>query len=75
MCFVTIVGITGDQGKMMPSTEQNRPLSDEQPTTTPDNKNTTAENADATPREIGGPRGLEPTRYGDWERNGRCTDF
>ena len=27
------------------------------------------------PREIGGPKGPEPTRYGDWERNGRCTDF
>lgn len=27
------------------------------------------------PREIGGPAGPEPTRYGDWERNGRCTDF
>lgn len=27
------------------------------------------------PREIGGPKGLEPTRYGDWEVGGRCTDF
>jgi hypothetical protein len=27
------------------------------------------------PKEIGGPTGPEPTRYGDWERNGRCTDF
>lgn len=27
------------------------------------------------PQERGGPRGLEPTRYGDWERKGRCTDF
>lgn len=27
------------------------------------------------PKEIGGPKGPEPTRYGDWERNGRCTDF
>ena len=27
------------------------------------------------PREIGGPKGPEPTRYGDWEYNGRCTDF
>ncbi len=27
------------------------------------------------PREIGGPKGLEPTRYGDWERKGRCIDF
>ncbi|MBI2802290.1 MAG: DUF1674 domain-containing protein [Gammaproteobacteria bacterium] len=27
------------------------------------------------PLEIGGPKGLEPTRYGDWERKGRCVDF
>ena len=26
-------------------------------------------------KEIGGPEGLEPTRYGDWERKGRCIDF
>ncbi len=25
--------------------------------------------------EHGGPRGPEPTRYGDWERKGRCIDF
>ncbi|MBC8794043.1 MAG: DUF1674 domain-containing protein [Tagaea sp. CACIAM 22H2] len=25
--------------------------------------------------EIGGPEGPEPTRYGDWERGGRCFDF
>ncbi|GMR51369.1 hypothetical protein PMAYCL1PPCAC_21564, partial [Pristionchus mayeri] len=25
--------------------------------------------------EIGGPQGPEPTRYGDWERKGRCSDF
>jgi hypothetical protein len=25
--------------------------------------------------EIGGPRGPEPTRYGDWERNGIVSDF
>ena len=25
--------------------------------------------------EYGGPKGLEPTRYGDWEKNGRCIDF
>ena len=27
------------------------------------------------PKEIGGPAGPEPTRYGDWEINGRCVDF
>lgn len=26
-------------------------------------------------REIGGRDGPEPTRYGDWEKNGRCIDF
>lgn len=25
--------------------------------------------------EKGGTDGLEPTRYGDWEHNGRCSDF
>lgn len=25
--------------------------------------------------EKGGPKGLEPTRYGDWERGGRTYDF
>ena len=26
-------------------------------------------------KEIGGPKGPEPTRYGDWERNGIVSDF
>jgi len=25
--------------------------------------------------EVGGPKGPEPTRYGDWEKKGRCIDF
>ena len=29
---------------------------------------------DAVP-EIGGRKGLEPTRYGDWEKDGKCVDF
>jgi hypothetical protein len=39
-------------------------------------------NDDATPRdgikparEIGGRDGPDPTRYGDWEKAGRCIDF
>ena len=27
------------------------------------------------PPEVGGPAGPEPTRFGDWEQKGRCTDF
>ncbi|MAA75302.1 MAG: DUF1674 domain-containing protein [Salinisphaeraceae bacterium] len=26
-------------------------------------------------KEFGGPKGPEPTRYGDWEKQGRCIDF
>ena len=28
-----------------------------------------------SPTELHGPKGPEPTRYGDWEQKGRCTDF
>ncbi len=47
----------------------------------PDNK---AENEETEPHdtepeerptEIGGRGGLDPTRYGDWEKAGRCIDF
>ncbi|MDX1711899.1 MAG: DUF1674 domain-containing protein [Rhodovibrionaceae bacterium] len=26
-------------------------------------------------KEVGGPEGPEPTRFGDWERKGICYDF
>ncbi len=29
----------------------------------------------ALPPELGGPKGLEPTRYGDWEKKGITSDF
>ena len=34
-----------------------------------------AEPAEERQVEIGGPPGPEPTRFGDWEQKGRCTDF
>ena len=33
------------------------------------------EKREQLPVEIGGRGGLDPTRYGDWEKNGRCIDF
>jgi len=42
---------------------------------THDDATTPGEAAARRPREIGGPKGPEPTRYGDWERKGRCVDF
>lgn len=34
-----------------------------------------AKGPEQMPGEIGGPRGPEPTRFGDWEFKGRCSDF
>ena len=40
---------------------------------------TTSDQPETKPKaklaEIGGPKGPEPTRYGDWEKKGRCIDF
>ncbi|MDQ3617989.1 MAG: DUF1674 domain-containing protein [Pseudomonadota bacterium] len=48
------------------------------PATTPAGEGVAADVAagDATTdREYGGRDGPDPTRYGDWEKNGRCIDF
>ncbi|GAB3733729.1 hypothetical protein GCM10028862_16300 [Luteimonas pelagia] len=34
-----------------------------------------AADAKTPQREVGGRDGPEPTRFGDWEKNGRCIDF
>ncbi len=34
-----------------------------------------AANDKPLPKEEGGPSGLEPTRYGDWEKKGIASDF
>jgi hypothetical protein len=47
-------------------TDDTKPTSQQPETETP---------APKLPKEIGGPKGPEPTRYGDWEQKGRCTDF
>ena len=36
---------------------------------------TTRPDGSDMPREINGPKGPEPTRYGDWEQKGRCSYF
>ena len=44
-------------------------------TAKPSESPTTKPEKPVLPKEIGGPKGPEPTRYGDWERNGRVSDF
>ncbi len=52
--------------KPAPAAKPQEPVPAEPPTT-----------AGAPPkvREIGGRKGPDPTRYGDWEKDGRCIDF
>jgi hypothetical protein len=52
-----------------------RPSSRELQESAPDRSPHSTPAPQAPPREIGGPSGPEPTRYGDWERKGRCIDF
>ena len=65
-----------------PAEESNRPSPkhiEDKPSTAADKplpgKPADAPEPSARPTEHGGPPGPEPTRYGDWERKGRCTDF
>ena len=52
---------------------KNKPeLPNSKPGSKPDD---TAAEASERPREIGGRKGPDPTRYGDWEKGGRCIDF
>jgi hypothetical protein len=45
------------------------------PEKTPEAQPEPVTDAGGKPSEFGGPSGPEPTRYGDWERKGRCIDF
>lgn len=52
-------------------------MTDDEPKKTEKGQSEAAETPakDGKPKELGGPEGPEPTRFGDWERNGRCYDF
>ena len=50
-----------------PAAEAEKPAADAKPTAPPEKPKKV--------EEIGGPPGPEPTRYGDWQFNGKVTDF
>ncbi len=58
--------------------EQNRPKAEVDPTEQA-GKATPTESKDKVtgekPKEYGGPKGPEPTRYGDWQTKGIVSDF
>ncbi len=49
----------------MTTPKPQEPTKPQQPTPLPE----------AAEEEFGGQKGPEPTRFGDWEKSGRCTDF
>ena len=56
-----------------------RPAADAPATPGPDRPTAPSDPAMTGPQqpagEQGGPKGPEPTRFGDWEKGGRCFDF
>lgn len=52
-----------------------KPQPETPPPASPAGQSAPAPAAAARKPEIGGPKGPEPTRYGDWEKSGRCVDF
>jgi len=79
VCFGTIVEMTRASDKPAPrNNSENSPTAPAKPSPTEPRPNSAPDqqpNATEPAREIGGQKGPEPTRYGDWEKNGRCTDF
>lgn len=57
------------EAKTTPATPA--PAAKPDPAPAPDTK----PKAPPMPKEVDGPKGPEPTRYGDWERKGRVSDF
>ena len=58
----------------MSAKDPNNTAGDEAPSKSPKADDTASKDADRQ-KEIGGRGGLDPTRYGDWEKAGRCIDF
>jgi len=54
----------------MQADDSKKKLDSEEPTVDDNSPET-----ESRPKEVGGRGGLDPTRYGDWEKAGRCIDF
>ncbi|KAG5266810.1 hypothetical protein AALO_G00236480 [Alosa alosa] len=75
-CSRTAGGVSKDKEPLRKAkTPQGRFDMDESETKTKDPLEKFPDDVNPDTKEKGGPRGPEPTRYGDWERKGRCIDF
>ena len=63
-----------ERDKKKPSTDQTVAADTADVSPSPDSP-PSPDMTELSPTELYGPKGPEPTRYGDWEQKGRCTDF
>ena len=62
-------------GILRPMNETDPPSNENNSESGADDAAGKTESSDERPKEIGGRKGPDPTRYGDWEKGGRCIDF
>lgn len=55
--------------------QKESPIQDDAPCVADESSPSDSKAKEQTSNETGGVKGPEPTRYGDWEKNGRCVDF
>ena len=60
--------------KKVPTTEETEETEKTEKIEDSEQPSSSSKNTKKKP-EVDGPKGPEPTRYGDWERAGRCSDF
>ena len=74
--FSTKGRVTGGEGSTeLPFTPKNKPVIERHPDQEKEPLPEWPDGVNPLTGERGGPSGPEPTRYGDWERKGRVTDF
>ncbi len=61
--------MTAENPKNMAESQESKPRE------VGDDDNPSEEGGETQATEVGGRDGPDPTRFGDWEKNGRCIDF
>jgi hypothetical protein len=69
------LGNAKDQQEFINSVRKNESSQIERHPDAPESVDQFEGDVNPTTGEVGGPKGKEPTRYGDWERKGRVFDF
>ncbi len=69
--------MSDDQSQVQPGDAERKPLTPaaQRALAEAEARRQAAAHAKSMPREYQGPKGPEPTRYGDWERKGIASDF